>query len=182
MWVPDHVLYPLSFALLFAIVAALLTRRFVLWLQHPTDKKSSKRPKRLLSIHEVDEHLRGNLFVTEGYRSPDPDIIRFGVVFFFFFFFFSLVQLSICIRSIFELHNETFNVWSHLLGAVYFFGLTVNSVFHALVEEEEIVHRITVVFFLIGATTLCSASALFHAVSCHSREVWSKEFCLFFSF
>ena len=30
-----------------------------------------------------------------------------------------------CARSIFMIHNETVNIWSHLLGAIFFFALGI---------------------------------------------------------
>lgn len=149
MLIPSHILYPVAAALTFATIAALLLRRFLSWLAHPSHK-----PIKLLSITEVESHLRGNPYVTHGYRASIP-------------------SMPFVARSLFQLHNETFNIWSHLLGAVYFAGLTVLAVVRAALEEQdEVLHRVTVIFFTVGATLLCTASAVFHAVSCHSREVY----------
>jgi adiponectin receptor len=62
--------------------------------------------KRLLLIEELPKDRQENQYVLSGYRfyrnSKD------------------------CLRSLFSLHNETMNIWSHLLGFFFFLYLSVN--------------------------------------------------------
>jgi adiponectin receptor len=97
--------------------------------------------------------LRGNKHITHWYRGE--------------------LTWAECVRSIWEMHNETANVWSHLLGACVFAWLTGVSLWRAVFEpESEYLHRATVVLLCCGATVLCSASALFHTVCCRSLELY----------
>lgn len=62
--------------------------------------------KRLLLLEELPKDRRENEYVLSGYR-----------------FYRSTKD---CLRSLFRLHNETMNIWSHLLGFVFFSCLSVN--------------------------------------------------------
>ncbi|KEG11738.1 adiponectin receptor protein 1 [Trypanosoma grayi] len=54
----------------------------------------------LYMIDQVPEHLRENSYIFSGYRMG--------------------YTTSKCFRSILALHNETFNIWTHLVGAAAF--------------------------------------------------------------
>jgi hypothetical protein len=55
---------------------------------------------RLYHYNELPNFLRGNPFITSGYRVYLPT--------------------RLCLKSMFSLTNETFNIWTHVLGFVYF--------------------------------------------------------------
>jgi len=59
----------------------------------------------LLNFEVLPEYLRDNEFIQTGYRATRP--------------------VKETLRSLFNLHNETGNVWSHLLGFLFFLGLTI---------------------------------------------------------
>ncbi|KAK8962152.1 hypothetical protein KSP40_PGU010562 [Platanthera guangdongensis] len=60
---------------------------------------------RLVSYEELPEYMKENEFLRKYYRSEWP--------------------LSHAFLSLFSWHNETINVWTHLLGFLLFFGLTL---------------------------------------------------------
>lgn len=60
---------------------------------------------RLLTFHSAPEYLRDNKYVFTGYRADTTFFQAF--------------------LSIFRLHNETGNIWSHLLGFMVFLALTI---------------------------------------------------------
>lgn len=63
---------------------------------------------RVLRREELSGHLVGladNHYILEGYRAPR--------------------SWKECVLSLFQLHNETINVWSHLVGAIVFIFLIV---------------------------------------------------------
>jgi adiponectin receptor len=62
--------------------------------------------KRLLLIEELPKDRQENQYVLSGYR-----------------FYRSTKD---CLKSLFKLHNETMNIWSHLLGFFFFSYLSVN--------------------------------------------------------
>lgn len=62
--------------------------------------------KRLLLLEELPKDRQENQYVLSGYR-----------------FYRSTKD---CLKSLFKLHNETMNIWSHLLGFLFFSYLSVN--------------------------------------------------------
>lgn len=62
--------------------------------------------KRLLLIEELPKDRQENEYVLSGYR------------------FYR--NTKDCLRSLFKLHNETMNIWSHLLGFLFFSYLSVS--------------------------------------------------------
>lgn len=65
---------------------------------------------RLVSYHELPDYMKDNEYIVKYYRSEWP--------------------LKQALFSLFQWHNETINVWTHLLGFVFFVGLTVVHAAH----------------------------------------------------
>ncbi|XP_021741793.1 heptahelical transmembrane protein 1-like [Chenopodium quinoa] len=65
---------------------------------------------RLLSFHELPDYMKDNEFIHKYYRAEWP--------------------LKQAFFSLFQWHNETLNVWTHLLGFILFVGLTVVNAAH----------------------------------------------------
>ncbi|XP_066447054.1 adiponectin receptor protein 2 isoform X1 [Eleutherodactylus coqui] len=104
--------------------------------------------------HDVlPDWLKDNDYLLHGHRPPMP-------------------SFRACFKSIFRIHTETGNIWTHLLGCVFFLCLGIfymfrpNMAFVAPVQEK-------VVFglFFLGAILCLSFSWLFHTVYCHSEGV-----------
>lgn len=131
------------------ILSFLIALRFWRWLS-----RHDKKPRRLLSLAEVQPHLRGNPWITHGYRDQ--------------------LDLYQCWRSLFAIHNETLNIWSHLLGTLYFAGLSGREAHHlaTIVDDPEVYHRVSVLMFTLAATLLCFFSSLFHAVGCRDEQLY----------
>uniref|UniRef100_A0A914C4G8 Uncharacterized protein n=1 Tax=Acrobeloides nanus TaxID=290746 RepID=A0A914C4G8_9BILA len=75
-----------------------------------------------------------------------------------------------CIKSIFSIHTETGNIWSHLLGCVAFIILATWFLLRpgaTIIIEEKVVFS----FFFIGAILCLGISCLFHTLNCHSKPV-----------
>ena len=62
---------------------------------------------KLLNVQEVPDHHKEISIIT-GYRQR--------------------LEYQECIKSIFKLHNETVNIWTHLLGFMVFFGLMIKDI------------------------------------------------------
>ncbi|KAJ7600055.1 hemolysin-III related-domain-containing protein [Mycena floridula] len=72
-------------------------------------------------------------------------------------------------------HNQTVNIWSHLLGALVIVAViliwTIGS-WPAMSASSETWHdRWGLAVFLLGALVCFACSTIFHASSCHSRRV-----------
>ncbi|RHX98901.1 hypothetical protein DYB37_006368 [Aphanomyces astaci] len=67
--------------------------------------------KRLAGFHDVHaegkSYLADNMYIRSGYRVD--------------------YSLSHCFCSLFELHNETWNVWTHIIGSLIFAGLMYSA-------------------------------------------------------
>ncbi|KAF8565999.1 hypothetical protein P879_06835 [Paragonimus westermani] len=75
-----------------------------------------------------------------------------------------------CFTSIFRVHTETGNIWSHLLGCG---GFTVIAAFILLQPDQLIQWQEKLVFaaFFVGAILCLGFSCLFHTVMCHSESI-----------
>ncbi|KAG0280811.1 hypothetical protein BGZ95_008603 [Linnemannia exigua] len=84
-----------------------------------------------------------------------------------------------CAASLGFLHNESVNVWSHLLGAIACIIVAPLAYFKIFLTLETI-HWTDIVHFYIfmaGAIICLSMSALFHLFHCHSEPVshhWNR--------
>ncbi|CAH8515371.1 unnamed protein product [Schistosoma curassoni] len=75
-----------------------------------------------------------------------------------------------CLKSIFRIHTETGNIWTHLIGC---FSFTVILIFvlsqpsSLLQWQDKLVYSV----FIVGAVCCLGFSCLFHTISCHSEHV-----------
>eukprot|EP00283_Hemiselmis_rufescens_P008523 CAMPEP_0173433126 /NCGR_PEP_ID=MMETSP1357-20121228/10684_1 /TAXON_ID=77926 /ORGANISM="Hemiselmis rufescens, Strain PCC563" /LENGTH=364 /DNA_ID=CAMNT_0014397807 /DNA_START=36 /DNA_END=1130 /DNA_ORIENTATION=+ len=80
-----------------------------------------------------------------------------------------------CCRSLFTLHNETGNVWTHVFGLLVFLVLQA----YELLREDKTLHHRVVASGYIMATNFCMvSSAIFHLMTPHSKQVYEQ--CLRF--
>lgn len=102
---------------------------------------------RLLEFHEVPAFLQDNCFVLSGYRC-----------------FFST---KVCLYSLLRIHNETGNVYTHLIACLIFLAMTVG-----LYQSDEFTAiEIAVLSVYYGACIFCfTASTCFHLFNCHSQD------------
>lgn len=81
--------------------------------------------------------------------------------------------------SVFSLHNETVNIWTHLLGAVVFFcsALYIYLTIHPRYASASGSDVLVFVCFFGGATLCLGMSATFHTTSNHSENVarWGNK-------
>jgi adiponectin receptor len=103
------------------------------------------------NFHNLPQWLQDNDFLHTGHRPP-------------------LNSFQACFQSIFRIHTETGNIWTHLLGCIAFFVMTL---YFASRPEEELSFQDKLVFiiYFIGAITCMGFSFVFHTVHCHSETV-----------
>jgi len=108
----------------------------------------------LLHWDDLPHWRRDNGYLLTSYRQPTP-------------------SAALIVASSLTLHNETVNIWTHLLGAVLFACVSVWA--WALVKPryEAAGAADVLVFsaFFAGAVACLGMSATYHAVSSHSERV-----------
>ena len=79
-----------------------------------------------------------------------------------------LPSFSACFQSIFRIHTETGNIWTHLIGCLLFVLLAVYTLVWSELTTEE---RWVFAAFFAGAILCLGFSCTFHTVHCHSECV-----------
>jgi len=99
----------------------------------------------------LPDWLQDNEFLHRGHRPPLP-------------------SFAVCFQSIFKLHTETGNIWTHLYGCLAFIGLALFFYTRSnfLVGWQE---KVVFSFFFFGAVFCLGFSFSFHTVQCHSVNV-----------
>lgn len=102
-------------------------------------------------FHNLPAWLQDNDFLTHGHRPPLP-------------------SFRACFRSIFRIHTETANIWTHLLGCVAFIAIAIYFLMRPSMEIE-IQEKIVFGAFFAGAIICLGFSFMFHTLNCHSQFV-----------
>jgi adiponectin receptor len=87
-----------------------------------------------------------------------------------------LSSFTQCFESIFRIHTETGNIWTHLIGFVAFIVITVVFFIKPFCDHCSDVHvadKVIFLFFFGGALLCLACSTLYHTVLCHSPDVSS---------
>ncbi|KAI8149276.1 pPR-type GPCR protein [Fennellomyces sp. T-0311] len=121
--------------------------------------KATSKGKKTVTWSELPQWMQDNIYITAGYRLPTASYAK-------------------CFQSLFYLHNESVNIWSHLLGFVFFFGLGVHFLWaQPFADSLTAADYVYFFSFLLGAMTCLGFSSTFHCVSCHSEPVaaqWNR--------
>ncbi|OLY77682.1 Adiponectin receptor protein [Smittium mucronatum] len=117
--------------------------------------KNDKTAKDLtISWNELPSWMQDNVYIRSGYRKPNESFIN-------------------CFHSLGYLHNEFFNVWSHLIGVFLFIVLMfVTSIFvFPSIKTISFYDILVTYIFLAGAVICLSLSSFYHLFMCHSENV-----------
>lgn len=109
----------------------------------------------LLKYEEAPEYLKSNPYIHTGYRSDQT--------------------WKQCLLSVLQFHNETLNIWTHLLGFLIFLGLLGWDAYsyHTSISSGDF----AVILSIITCYQACMIlSAVYHTFSSHSRE--ASDMCL----
>lgn len=131
----------------------------------PTEGDDSIRPSKfvLTSFDKLPKFLADNEYIQGGYR------VHFS--------------FKLCLLSLFRMHNETLNVWTHLIGTLLFSALAVATYTRwlpNLVDGRTPVigdYRVFAVFF-VGAHAQMLLSTIYHLFNSHSATAakWLARF------
>lgn len=76
-------------------------------------------------------------------------------------------SLAMCARSLFSVHNDTGNVWTHLIGGIFFIFAAIWTFRSA--ELDLLPHGMTFGAFFVGALMCMGFSASFHLFCPHTN-------------
>lgn len=77
-------------------------------------------------------------------------------------------KTSDCIISLFGWHNETINIWSHLIGFMIMVGYCYYTFNH--IEINDFTDKVIFLLFFLGACAMFLLSSLYHLFNCHHDE------------
>ncbi|KAL3852269.1 hypothetical protein ACJMK2_015934 [Sinanodonta woodiana] len=106
---------------------------------------------RVVHHHSLPDWLRDNDFLVKGHRPPTNSFLA-------------------CFKSIFRIHTETGNIWSHLLGMIAFIAIAIYFMTRPSIEIQWQEKAIFSAFF-VGAILCLGFSWIFHTVYCHSQRI-----------
>ncbi|XP_065180295.1 adiponectin receptor protein-like [Sycon ciliatum] len=121
---------------------------------------AGKRKLGLLDYHRLPAWLQDNNYILTRYR---PQLNSF----------------KLCFRSIFSLHTETGNIWTHLIGWLGFCCFVAYAYALPLHHLTWYDHGMFAVF-LLGAFFCLLFSWVFHCLQCHSPKVF--RICINFDY
>lgn len=107
---------------------------------------------RVVSHRALPDWLQDNEYLLRGHRLP-------------------LNSFLACFKSIFRIHTETGNIWTHLLGMLTFMSIAVYVLTTQYVDfmwQDIAVHSV----FFVCAITCLGFSWVYHTVFCHSEGVY----------
>lgn len=108
---------------------------------------------RVVSFFQLQEWQKDNEFLHHWHRPQIP-------------------SFKACLASIFRIHTETGNIWTHLIGVVLFISICI---YYLCLPATQFISvwQEKVVFFLffLGAVLCLLCSTLFHTFGCHSERV-----------
>ncbi|KAI6206666.1 Progestin and AdipoQ Receptor family [Aphelenchoides besseyi] len=114
---------------------------------------------RLLHRDELPRSLWINEHIHTAYRPPN-------------------LTLWLCVRSALQWNNETLNIWSHLLGFVYFLFMQLNNLFVVLPNLNATKTDYLVCFLSVGGSQICMClSVFYHTFGCidqREHDKWLK--------
>lgn len=134
--------------------AELIVHKFVVGAEQVAEQaviKLCSEAWNVCHFNALPKWLQDNDFLHRGHRPPLP-------------------SFKLCFQSIFRLHTETGNIWTHGLGALIFVVLFIYSM-STLGEHHTFVDRFMFGIFFVAAITCLSFSMVFHTCSCHSPRV-----------
>lgn len=117
----------------------------------PQDKETlvKKVENKIYDYNSIPEWLRDNEYILRGYRVG--------------------LTYKECIKSIFLIHNETSNIWTHFLGNFYFLGVMIWLI--SFEDSAKLRHRLIGSIFLISAMNCMFSSTIYHIFRCRSKQI-----------
>ncbi|KAG0372910.1 hypothetical protein BGX24_012426 [Mortierella sp. AD032] len=114
-------------------------------------KAAFEGAKRLLRFEELPKEWQSNPYILTGYRF--------------------LSSKRQCLKSIFRIHNETCNIWTHMLGllGLIALGLHIHTSVLGTSTTTTLYDHAVFLFFFVAASECLISSTLYHTFLCHSH-------------
>uniref|UniRef100_A0A914DHQ9 Uncharacterized protein n=1 Tax=Acrobeloides nanus TaxID=290746 RepID=A0A914DHQ9_9BILA len=116
-------------------------------------KEKQETHWKVLDFDMLPEWLRDNEYLKSGHRPP-------------------LENYLACFKSVFKMHSETGNIWSHLIGCVAFIFIAGYFLVTHSDSHVKLYDKLIFLLFFVSAILCLGLSTLFHTCSCHSAEVF----------
>ncbi|XP_071480682.1 adiponectin receptor protein 2-like [Diadema antillarum] len=82
-----------------------------------------------------------------------------------------LPSFRTCFKSIFRIHTETGNIWTHMLGCLAFIIIMIFFLVKSIMSHYQWQEIVAYMMFFLGAILCLGFSCLFHTLYCHSVQV-----------
>ena len=120
-------------------------------------KNALENPRGLIHYYELPLSWRENKYIIEGYR-------------------FSLKHTSM-LKSIFKMHNETMNIWTHLVGlGIILYIAFVHFPSTNAFSKNNMWDNLAMYQFLAAACTCLISSSIWHTYSCFAHYPSRQNF------
>ncbi|CAG2115895.1 unnamed protein product, partial [Medioppia subpectinata] len=109
----------------------------------------------LIHYDDLPPWLQENKYIRNSYRPLMPSI-------------------KSCLKSIFRLHTETGNIWTHMIGGILFVCLLIHVLYcysDCLVHKWD--EKLVYVSFFVSVVTCLALSSSYHTMLCHSENVYN---------
>ena len=102
-----------------------------------------------VTFKQLPDWMQDNDYIHSWYRPPLPSV-------------------PVCLASVFRIHNETGNIWTHLIGAV---GMLAAAMHYYLSQGPLVAtEKLLLLPFFVGSLSCLLLSTLYHTLNCHSRD------------
>ena len=114
---------------------------------------------KVVSFESLPGWLKENKYLRHGYRPPMQSFRK-------------------CFGSVFRMHTETWNIWTHVFGVVMFFAIALYVYVSGLSKISLLpwYEQLIIGLFFMSAIACLSLSSLFHTLNSHSEDV-ARLFC-----
>jgi len=110
--------------------------------------RHQKKKSEFLKFYQAPKFLTSNPFILSGYRRK--------------------MSVRECLMSIFQIHNETANIWTHLIGVFFFCSYLLDNYY-----KYESTPQKTMFYVSVGACITCYLlSCVYHTFNCHSHKLY----------